>query len=1686
MHLHFEKNSNTRCDCPILSLSWMGKVPDDIPEEEGWKLNRTNYYQEGWLATGNVRGIVGVTFTTSHCKKNVDYPLRTNYNLRGHRSDVILVKWNEPYQKLASCDSSGIIFVWIKYEGRWSVELINDRNTPVTHFSWSHDGRMALICYQDGFVLVGSVAGQRYWSSMLNLDATITCGIWTPDDQQVYFGTTQGQIIVMDVHGAMVSQVPLGSDVGITAMAWSCEKFKMEEGEDTEPGVTNASKRSFVLAVSFQNGYIYLLKSYDDITPNQIHTGMNGELGIVMEWSNSRELLAVAGTELGSPHMTDIHGATVYNNLLKFYTESGNLLYTAKIPNSTYPVSALTWGHNDKRIFIATGTQVHIAWVSRRVASLQLFCRLKVQTSLASEALLPRLPLPGRIKALIGNLFAQTIRCCVPDLKSLREFVSRPPACSTRLHCTMIRHDDDSNQSSGTCYTLYLEFLGGLVPLLKGKRTSKIRPEFVIFDPQVDEVSTYCTYSSDSTTTTTTTKSASTSSHSTTGTNGRSDSSESDIDDDCRSPRLDRKRKTGTKKRNPSSNDRSPNQNSDSTENNEDLAYLDTLPEHVKLVEVTSNIWGTKFKIHGLAKTLPANLGQVTYKTSLLHLQPRQMKLVITELRDDFPTGPDPNFNPNIFSEDEEDQQHLLQQQQQQQQHQHHQAHQHQGQHHAQHHSNGTHHGPSLMSSARESCGASALSRKLLTESAPPIAPMSPRPNRFPSRPRRQQQHQPSALAGCSGSSSGGLARNGVPGLGPLARAESYEDDTDGGESTTVVVVSDLHSAAARTPPRQSIGYSLVSRPSSASSNQSRVAISPLYCEGSVPTLQSPKNAVAPSDIIFDRPPAGQTTLMSYSSNNDYIGSLVQVKNALVSSDHHHGRSTMSAGMPLNLNLNLDRSEAGGRSLCTNGSSSGRDSQPSSARSTPKKQNLKFIDEASTPSTSAMAATIVPNPVQASPIPATAPAPATTTSTDSTNGLETPTSETVGGGMHRTPTVASVMTFMPAAGSSSGTATTRIPDSITRSCSVGYLDNMTIVPGEEALSMMRRDAPYKRLVLVDKKRQKKYKRNLDELRQATRLRVDAKSKSLDSCSDILQEVPNLNRDLINLFRQMPKVSELSENETEYSSSDQLMGGGKPGPLKEVNGVVTRKGAPMKFGPGVSGPGGSKTPILNRKEKPKSCSVCRQISPTVNSTEPVCVKCRKSGNIQQEVPADELTKKDTTLGGNATTSTSNEAHVIANGHDVPVSAGKPPQAPPKAKRTTLGQYIRSACSNHYGDHSSGKDPSGAGSSSGKGGGFFDRKSNHQQQQQQQQVPGSGSECSASTSEPAPAAPSNSTPSRSVARIVTSFTDSPLFSRRNRQPKAPDADSSKPQSESNTPILLRWNANRHNRQSKADSLDSPKKHRRNGSCPGPSNESTDGGESMGTASTSSQTDEPRPGGSGGGHTGPAGLISRWRDMEEGGRQSTPPASPARLARSSPASPTPSKKSKRHQSASPIRHILNSPLLNRRQRKKQHTESSDDENGGSGGGSGSGAGVAGSAGPNHSSPSNHTDDSSGSTSAKQYRDLETFQKAQLRQKLKRGKIEPNGVASSSQSPAPVRREFVMHNKAPMWNENSQVYQLDFGGRVTQESAKNFQIEFRGKQVMQFGRIDGNAYTLDFQYPFSALQAFAVALANVTQRLK
>lgn len=204
---------------------------------------------------------------------------------------------------------------------------------------------------------------------------------------------------------------------------------------------------------------------------------------------------------------------------------------------------------------------------------------------------------------------------------------------------------------------------------------------------------------------------------------------------------------------------------------------------------------------------------------------------------------------------------------------------------------------------------------------------MSPRPNRFPSSTRTT--HRPSPLSINNSSNSAVVA---IPStskaptppprsLGPLAKAESYDDDLI--ETPVAPVKQISYSNLISSYGRSS---------SSSSSNQSRVAISPF--EQSVPTLQSPKNAVAPSDIIFERPPAGQTTLMSYSTNTDYSNNVAHVKNALIN-DHSIRQNTSHVNpVPLNLNLNLERISKGAV----------------------KKKDIQYIDDELTPSTSSQVA----------------------------------------------------------------------------------------------------------------------------------------------------------------------------------------------------------------------------------------------------------------------------------------------------------------------------------------------------------------------------------------------------------------------------------------------------------------------------------------------------------------------------------------------------------------------------------------------------------------------------------------------------------------------------------------------------------------------------------------------------------
>jgi len=79
-------------------------------------------------------------------------------------------------------------------------------------------------------------------------------------------------------------------------------------------------------------------------------------------------------------------------------------------------------------------------------------------------------------------------------------------------------------------------------------------------------------------------------------------------------------------------------------------------------------------------------------------------------------------------------------------------------------------------------------------------------------------------------------------------------------------------------------------------------------------------------------------------------------------------------------------------------------------------------------------------------------------------------------------------------------------------------------------------------------------------------------------------------------------------------------------------------------------------------------------------------------------------------------------------------------------------------------------------------------------------------------------------------------------------------------------------------------------------------------------------------------------------------------------------------------------------------------------------------------------------------------------------------------------------LENKKPIWNQDTQSFVLNFHGRVTMASVKNFQIIHKDNPnyiTMQFGRISEDVFTIDYRYPLSAFQAFSIALSSFDSKL-
>lgn len=97
---------------------------------------------------------------------------------------------------------------------------------------------------------------------------------------------------------------------------------------------------------------------------------------------------------------------------------------------------------------------------------------------------------------------------------------------------------------------------------------------------------------------------------------------------------------------------------------------------------------------------------------------------------------------------------------------------------------------------------------------------------------------------------------------------------------------------------------------------------------------------------------------------------------------------------------------------------------------------------------------------------------------------------------------------------------------------------------------------------------------------------------------------------------------------------------------------------------------------------------------------------------------------------------------------------------------------------------------------------------------------------------------------------------------------------------------------------------------------------------------------------------------------------------------------------------------------------------------------------------------------------------------------------------------RPLILRNKSPRWHEQLQCWCLNFRGRVTVASVKNFQLiaaqpaagaptpsqppqSDHDKIILQFGKVGKDMFTMDYRYPLSAFQAFAICLSSFDTKL-
>ncbi|MCQ2817045.1 MAG: hypothetical protein MJ252_07250 [archaeon] len=311
---------------------------------KGEKLNCIDSNKStNFMAIGGSNGFVQVVNMELEKPKDDDkskVPLAQA--LEYHSKTVTIVAWNELFNKLTTCDSTGLMVVWKNQNDKWDTEMINNREVSyITDIKWSKQGQFLCFIYADGHAIVGTVEGNRSWGN--DIRNSLYKIEWSPDGSILLLAAEASNIIILSSSGQQLGELELISDlkeVKISSINWWTNVFSENRSATLEKH----------LLIAFQNGKICLYDNENDLEPFMFTSNMNPLLKA--DWHVSGNFLACCGQLKGEKHG------------VSFYSTKGELIRVVKTPE---PILGFCFDDKGSKIALETQTFIYIGLIKQNL-----------------------------------------------------------------------------------------------------------------------------------------------------------------------------------------------------------------------------------------------------------------------------------------------------------------------------------------------------------------------------------------------------------------------------------------------------------------------------------------------------------------------------------------------------------------------------------------------------------------------------------------------------------------------------------------------------------------------------------------------------------------------------------------------------------------------------------------------------------------------------------------------------------------------------------------------------------------------------------------------------------------------------------------------------------------------------------------------------------------------------------------------------------------------------------------------------------------------------------------------------------------------------------------------------------------------------------------------------------------------